>query len=125
MRKTAIKLTMLCMILLVSISGIVLGATNNVTVVSSANGTSVDMNTTDSAATPTVADTDTANVSATTDTEGGQAAIAPTQEGVVNPVSPQDTVVPTASAQIPKSPGFGSVVAIAVLLFAMYISKRK
>lgn len=145
MRKTAIKLTILCMILLVSMSGIVLGAMNNATNMSNINDTSVDMNTSDVTATPTVADT--ANMSTTADNQG-QGAVAPTQEGVANPTvtdttadnqgqgavvptqevptSPQDTVVPTAPAQTPKSPGFGSVVAIAaVLLLAMYIKKSR
>ena len=131
MRKTAIKLTILCMILLVSASGIVLGATNNATNMSNINGTSVDLNTTDVTETPTVADTDIANMSTAANNQGQgvanptspQDTVIPSPQDTVVPASPQDTVVPV---QTPKSPGFGSVVAIAaVLLLAMYIKKSK
>lgn len=126
MKKTAIKLTVLSIILLVSIS-IVLGATYNTTYVPSVTSTPivpVRINTTNVTGMSTVANTTNATVTETV----VQDTTVPTPEKTVATVEqtyPTETSTPQKPIQTPKSPGFGSLLSVAVLLLTMYIVKRK
>lgn len=137
MKKAAIKLTILSIILLVSISGIVLGAVYDNTNVSTENSTYVTTNTTNVTEQQTVSDVvsnttnlteeqsaaDNANV--TTTDSGIEETVEATPEGVADTIpAPQETSVPQP-VQTKKSPGFESVGAVALLLLAMYVSKRR
>jgi hypothetical protein len=147
MKKAAIKLTILSIMLLVSISGIVLGATygntnvpnentsdtTNVTGGQNVSDVVVDTsNVTDQSATDNVTDqstadnvTDQSTADNVTATEPG-VTMEPTPGIIVDtvaPTAPQDTV--PLPVNTPKSPGFESVGAVALLLLAMYVSKRK
>jgi hypothetical protein len=121
MRNTSIKLVILSIILLVSASGTVLGYANYTT-----NGTanSTVKTTVNVTGAPTV--TNTANATVTATVVKGTTVSTP--EKVVTTAEstyPQDTSVPKTPVPTPKSPGFGSVVSICVLLLAMYMGKRK
>lgn len=129
MKKTAIKLAILSIVLLVSISGIALGAVN--TDIPNQNSTDVVNDT---------AINDTANVTeeqtvsgVTSDTENAteqnvtsiEATVDATPESIADTIpAPQETSVPQP-VQTPKSPGFESVGSAALLLLAMYVNKRR
>ena len=156
MKKAAIKLTILSIMLLVSISGIVLGATygdtnvpnentsdtTNVTGGQNVSGVVVETsNVTDQSTTDNVTDqsvTDNVTDQSTADNVTDQSIagnVTATESGVTEPTpgiivdtstpteTPQDTV--PLPVNTPKSPGFESVGAVALLLLAMYVSKRK
>lgn len=122
MRNTTIKLMVLSLILLVSMSSTVLGYGSYATNPPNANGTPVNTSTIDVAGTPTTANT--ANV-AVTETEVQETVVATPEVVVTIESTPKETSVPIEPVQTPKSPGFGSVVSVVVLLSAMYIAKRK
>jgi cell division septation protein DedD len=123
MRNTAIKLMVLSLILLVSMSSTVLGYGSYATNPPDANGTPVNGGTIDVTGTPTIANA--ANV-AVTET-GIQETIVATPEVVVTTEStPEETSAPIEPVKTPpKSPGFGSVLSVVGLLSAMYIAKRR
>jgi hypothetical protein len=143
MKKTAIKLTILSIIFLVSTSGIVLGTVYNNTNMSNENSASYTSNITGEQNTSDVVN-DTSNVTGeqsisdvvndTSNVTGEQSAadnvnVTSTESGtsttgdIVDTTTPQETVpLPTKA---PKSPGFESIGAVALLLLAMYVSKRK
>jgi hypothetical protein len=137
MKKAAIRLAILSVILFVSTSGIVLGAVYDNTNVSTENSTTVTSNTTNVTEQQTVSDVksnttnlteeqsaaDNANVTATD--SGIEETVEATPEGIADTIpAPEETSVPLP-VQTPKSPGFESVGAVALLLLAMYVSKRK
>ena len=65
------------------------------------------------------------NANVTTTETGIEETIEATPEGVADTIpAPEETSVPLP-VQTPKSPGFESVGAVALLLLAMYVSKRK
>lgn len=111
------SLMVLSIILLVSISGTVLGYANDTT-----NDTA--NNTINVTGAPNV--TNTANV-AVTETEVQGTVVSTTEDETpeVEATYSRETNVPEEPVQTPKSPGFGSAISIVVLLLAMYIGKRK
>lgn len=121
MRKITIKLMILSIILLVSISGTVLGYANYTT-----NGTV--NNTVEATVNVTEAPTDTNTADATVNGTEAEGTATSTPEEVVATAEstyPQETSVPEEPVATPKSPGFGSVISVVVLLLAMYVGKRK
>lgn len=121
MRKITIKLMVLSIILLVSISSTVLGYTNYTT-----NGTV--NNTVEATVNVTGASTDTNTADATVNGTEAEGAATSTPEEVVATTEstyPHGTSIPEKPVATPKSPGFGSVVSVVVLLLAMYVCKRK
>lgn len=139
MKNTVIKLTILSIILLVSISGTVLGYTNyatngaansttsgvsNGTTGGAANGTtngvandtgvSTAINTSDAKVTSTV-------VQATVTYTQGKVATTTEQ---TEPTYQKETGDQNKPVRTPKSPGLGPVVSIMILLGAVYISRR-
>lgn len=97
--KKIIKLGILSMILLVSMSGIVLGAIGNIAVV----GTTGNVAITEPADTTTITET-------------------PVDTSVPTDTYPSTPQIP---ATTPKSPGFEFVVSAIVLLSAIYIIRRR
>lgn len=120
MKKTAIKLTILSIILLVSISSTALGYASYAT--NPPNDTSVpNIGTVDVTEVPTGA-----NVTVTENTvQETPASIQGEVVVTVEPISSQETSVPNIPVTTPKSPGFGSVVSVVTLLSAMYIVRRR
>lgn len=143
MTKTAIKLTILSIILLVSASSIVLGATYGATNMSDINSTN-DMNASNSGVNISADMNTSNNTGMSTDANTANTTMTPSQGNVVDTsiptvtsqgnvvdtsipapqgtTAPQETSAPPAP---PKSPGFGGIISVAVLLLAMYIYKKR
>lgn len=117
------KLIVLSIVLLVSISGTVLGYANYTTN-DDENGTinvtgkSTDTNTVNTTAT----DTDVQETVVSTPEE--VAGIAESTPETAESTYQRETTVPEKPVQTPKSPGFGSVVSVVALLLAIYIGRK-
>ncbi len=144
MRKNLMKLVVLSVILLVSMSGIVLGALNNTTGAIGNNTNTTKVNITGaSTGTTTVNVTKTPIVTAIStpvnvtktptvtaiSTPVNQITITPSKTSVpekaVETYPPSKTSTPVNPAGIPKSPGLGFVISVIVLISAVYMTRRR
>ena len=124
MKKTTIRCLVLSMMMIVSMSSIVLGTTNNV----SADNATINTSNTMGNTTVDVTSNDTSNAtvsSTTTEIPVGTAMQTPVSTATQIPVgTAMQTPVSTPIAT-PKSPGFESVLSAVAFVSTLYIFKKK